>query len=270
MRKYLDAFVIFGVASMMFALAIVKTQDKPDPGLAEIGHPDTGRILQFEDFVLSYDGRTRQPRWVMEFLTRGDLDGTANRDGSRFTEDKSIPVEFRARLEDYRGSGFDRGHMAPAGDFKDDQGEMNQTFTLSNMSPQLPKFNRQTWRGLETKVRKMVHDTGEAWVITGPLFMPADHRFFMEDGRRVAYQTIGETDIAIPTHYFKIVAHRFENGKRWKAFAWIVPHTEDRIDLADCVTTIDAIERSAGVNFFSNLDAETQASLEGSYAEKAE
>jgi endonuclease G len=114
--------------------------------ILQFGDPGTARdFLEREEYVVSYDRRNRVASWVGEHLTAASLvtgEGV-NRDHSKFQEDPDVPALFRSKLADYTKSGYDRGHMAPAGDAVADQTAMDQTFYLSNMSPQVGiGFNR--------------------------------------------------------------------------------------------------------------------------------
>ena len=121
------------------------------------GYPTYEELRTYDNFVLSYDRRNRTAHWVFEHLTPQLLaDGPAKVDRSKceFAEDKSVHEYFRASNRDYRSSGFDRGHLAAAGNHRLHQDHCLQTFTLSNISPQVGKgFNRDKWNSLEKYVR---------------------------------------------------------------------------------------------------------------------
>ena len=106
-----------------------------------------GDILRtFDGFAASYDTRLRNPRWVLERLTKESSKGSGNRAQAAFQEDPAINSKFRAKLIDFQGSGYDRGHMAPAANHKGSQDKMADTFVLTNISPQVGKgFNRYTY-----------------------------------------------------------------------------------------------------------------------------
>jgi hypothetical protein len=80
---------------------------------------------------------TRNPQWVLEHVNRHTVQGDADRGGSRFKEDTSIAPHLRNRLDDFKDSGYDRGHLTPAADHKNSQRAMDQSFSLSNVSPQV-------------------------------------------------------------------------------------------------------------------------------------
>ena len=166
-------------------------------------------LLKKSGHVTMYDTRNRTASWVCEHLTRSNYQSSnrgnpADRQRSSFREDVSIPELFRARLEDYRGSGFDRGHLAPAADFKFSQQAMNDSFLLSNISPQVGEgFNRDYWARLEHFIRNLTFKYDDVYVCTGPLYLPS----LEEDGKwYVKYEVIGDPpNVAVPTHFFKIL-----------------------------------------------------------------
>ena len=99
-------------------------------------------VLHRDGYSVCYDGRTKNPIWVYEHLTKDSISGPARRQ-NRFKEDPDLPKHLRSTLEDYKRSGYDRGHLAAAANHRYSQLVMNETFLLSNMSPQVgPGFNR--------------------------------------------------------------------------------------------------------------------------------
>ena len=139
------------------------------------GYPSLDNLRMFEDFVLSYDRRTRVASWVFEHMNSDKLRSAEDTDRgkSEFKEDELIHPYFRSRNQDYRGSGYDRGHMAAAANHRANQRVMDQTFYLSNMAPQVGVgFNRDKWNDLEREVRSLVKKNDNIWVCTGPLYLP--------------------------------------------------------------------------------------------------
>eukprot|EP00752_Nemacystus_decipiens_P015583 g13906.t1 len=161
------------------------------PFVKRYGLPDLDQvILPSEEYTSCWDSRTRNARWVVERINVNTIMGPGDRDKSRFKPDKRIQPLFRSNLDDYAGSGYDRGHLAPAGDHKTTQGNLTQTFLLSNMAPQIPSFNRGYWGDFEEFVRTLVIPSErsikvaaaeglsqtafkDVYVITGPLFLPS-------------------------------------------------------------------------------------------------
>ena len=140
------------------------------------GTEDTLRVRS--GFVASFDARTRNPRWVLEVINSDTVSGPGNRRRSDFVEDAETPASFRPKLSDYRGSGYDRGHLAAAAGHKDSQRAMDETFELINVSPQVGDgFNRDYWARLERFTRELSGKSGgDVLVATGPLFLPTKAR----------------------------------------------------------------------------------------------
>lgn len=184
-----------------------------------------------------------------EHLTAESIKGNADRSHSDFKEDDNIPQHLRATLADYRSKGFDRGHMAPAADHRSNQDAMADTFYMTNMCPQCPQFNRGYWSKLEKHVRDLTKDNQNVFVVTGPLYLP----YTESDGKRyVKYQVIGPNDVAVPTHFFKVVSTEDRQGRK-ETKAYILPNEAipSNTPLDTFKTTIQKVERAAGL-IFSN------------------
>jgi endonuclease G len=225
-------------------------------GLPAPATPDpAGSILYrcYGGFAVRLNSATKVPDWVVETVSPEGLSGGAER-SDRFFPDRSIPENFRAELSDYAGSGYDRGHQAPAGDFSGDQRAQDQTFVLTNIAPQVgPCFNRGVWKDLESDIRDAVRASGRLVIFTGPAY-------------RNEIRTIGDlvpkkrgSTVAVPGAFFKIVY----NPDRREASGWLISnekHCGKSPD--DFVVTIDAIEAETGFNFLAALSPEEQARLE--------
>ena len=170
-------------------------------------------------FIAQYDGRTRNPRWTLEVMDRESLmypdeannisSSTVSRKKSPpFSEDEGMPKTFRAKLNDFRNSGFDRGHLAAAGNFVRKQEEKDATFTLANVSPQVGNgFNRDYWARFESFIRNWTreekHKKAKVFVVTGPLFLPTPvveqqpkMAIALDDASLQQLRNHGERDIA--------------------------------------------------------------------------
>jgi len=118
-----------------------------------------GIALTKKHFVILYDTTTLVPEWVAYHLTAENVQGSANRQDD-FRPDPDLPEGKRSELSDYKNSGYDRGHLAPAADFKRSEEAMSETFFLSNMAPQRPNLNRMSWSHLEEEVRTLAKKHG--------------------------------------------------------------------------------------------------------------
>jgi endonuclease G len=128
------------------------------------------RFLSFDGFALMHSGVSRTPLWVAEHLTRSRI--LAARSLPRhnaFHAEESLPASERSELEDYRGSGFDRGHMSPSSDQETAEAQ-EESFSLANIVPQNSDNNQKLWEGIEYSVKGWTIRAGELYVITGPFF----------------------------------------------------------------------------------------------------
>jgi DNA/RNA endonuclease G (NUC1) len=199
-----------------------------------------------------FDVRTRTPIYVLETL-HGLPDRGGGRKRPQFYEDRTIEqTEYRSTLAHYRNSGFDRGHMAPAADYPD---TMEDTFTLCNIAPQDHVMNLSIWNSLEEWVRRVVRSqTGNnstVYVVTGPLWLP--HRQ-VDDGKfEYRYLGLGRPPslIAVPTHFFKVVA--VVKDDRICQYACFVVHNHSQLPskkLEDYVVLWKDLEAVTGLQFF--------------------
>ncbi|OWF43715.1 Endonuclease G, mitochondrial [Mizuhopecten yessoensis] len=161
-----------------FSNTVFPTPTPPSNRISEImkyGFPSLDQIKSYDNFVLSYDRRNRTAHWVFEHIKPEHVSGKneTDRDQSSFQEDYSIHPYFRSTNYDYKASGYDRGHLAAAANHKHSQHAMDQTFTLSNISPQVGRgFNRDAWNNLERFVRGVAKMNRNVYVCTGPLYLP--------------------------------------------------------------------------------------------------
>ena len=133
----------------------------------------TGQIIQHTYYTLSYSEDHEQAEWVFYQLTPALVNGTTPRIDD-FRPDPLVSTGS-AQLSDYRGSGFDRGHLCPAGDMKLNQTSMSESFYMSNMSPQVAGFNRGVWKKLEGLVRNWAITESRIYVVTGGILTSSDN-----------------------------------------------------------------------------------------------
>ena len=208
------------------------------------------------EFISCYDRSTRNPYWVLEHVTADSLKRNegVDRKKSVFREDETIPMKFRARLRDYFRSGYDRGHQAPAADAKFTQEAMNETFLLTNISPQVGEgFNRDYWAFFEDFCRRLAYKYTDVRIMTGPLYLP---KLCDDDKYRVTYEVIGSPpNIAVPTHFFKLVVGENKGDDTISAAAFVLPN--DKIDNNTPLTAfqvpIEALERSSGLDLLQQV-----------------
>lgn len=222
------------------------------------------------EFVSVFDRQTRNPYYVVEHITPDSIKKTnanGDRKNSVFKEDESIPDKFRARLKDYFRSGYDRGHQAPAANAKFSQTAMDETFYLTNMSPQVGAgFNRDYWAHFEDFCRRLTENYNSVRIVTGPLYLPKKG----EDGKfRVSYEVIGNPpNIAVPTHFFKLIVA--EKNKKKNATnedlaiaAFVMPNDiiSNTTPLKSFEVPVESLERSSGLEFLKNVSNANKKSL---------
>lgn len=202
----------------------------------------TGEIIEHTYFTLSYSKEHLQAEWVYYILTPELVKGSATRTND-FRPDPTVSVS--ANLTDYRGSGYDRGHLCPAADMKLNHTSMSETFYLSNMSPQHPSFNRGIWSNLEAVVRSWALELGEVYVVTGAVLSSSNGN-------------IGNSEVTVPNYYYKVIYDPLEP----KMIGFILPNEKGTLPLEDYVVSVDSVQMLTGINFFYALEDSLQNILE--------
>ncbi|NLE16429.1 MAG: DNA/RNA non-specific endonuclease [Spirochaetales bacterium] len=206
-------------------------------------------VIRHPGYTLLYDEEHEQARWVAYHLSREELYGSHDR-GDDFRADPSIPTGS-ATLEDYRSSGYDRGHLIPAADLSWSQEAMSGSFYMSNMSPQSGDFNRGIWSKLEATVRNFADTEGAVYVVTGPV---------LTDG---PYKTIGKNQVSVPEAYYKVVLDYEE--PEYKAIGFLLPNEGSKKDLKTFAVSVDEVEHATGIDFFHRLEDAEEQELEAAF-----
>jgi len=184
------------------------------------GIPPADHMLFNREYIVGYSYLFRQARWAMEVIDPENKAVNVERKDP-FRADLRIPEQFRATLEDFSGSGYDRGHLVPSADRRATRLQNSETFLLTNMSPQLPEFNRKIWRVLEEAVRNLAALYLEVYVVCGPVFAIKKPIEVVGDDP----STDDDVYIPIPHAYFKSILA--EDGKNnFKMWSFILPHQE--------------------------------------------
>ena len=196
------------------------------------------QLLVRKNYIVSYNSHTRCPNWVLWQLTREHADGNVKRPDYAFHEDMEVPAP-RAELTDYRGSGYDRGHMCPAGDNKWDEDAMYESFLMTNMCPQNQNLNSGLWNQIEMECRYWAKKYGTLYIVCGPIFLKGNH------------QTIGQNKVTVPEAFFKVVVCLEGTPK---GIGFICRNTDGNRKKDYYVNTISQVERITGYTFFPSLD----------------
>ncbi|MGK0386578.1 MAG: endonuclease G [Patiriisocius sp.] len=226
-------------------MALVKNSNEFDVSL--LPSSTTGAIVSHNSYTLSYSEKHEQAEWVAYTLEEKHI---SNNDFKRpyFIEDRDVKSKS-ADWKNYKNSGFDRGHLCPAGDRTFHYDAYHETFLTSNISPQLHSFNAGIWNSLEQKVRYWAARYTTVYVITGGV---------LETGLK----TIGDEQVSVPNEFYKIVVDK--SGGRYKVAAFIMPNKAIKGSFYEYATTVDVIEAKTGIDFFPELPDAIENSLEAS------
>lgn len=206
----------------------------------------TNAIYKKAYYTLSYSEEAEQAEWVYYKLTSAMLTGIAKR-SNNFKADRAISTGS-ATLADYKYSGYDRGHLAPAADMKVSSVAMSESFLMSNMSPQIASFNRGIWKRLESSVRGLARQAGVVYVITAGVLLCSDCK------------RIGSNKVLVPKYYYKIVYIPAENRMQ----SYLLP-TDAKGSYEVYRVSVDKIEQATGIDFFAKMSKAKQDRLESVY-----
>ncbi|MDA9189410.1 DNA/RNA non-specific endonuclease [bacterium] len=200
-----------------------------------------GEIIHHDHYSLNYAEKHEQSSWVIYKLDKEKLKPVADRTND-FRADPYVST-YSATETDYFYSGFDRGHLVPAGSMKFSWNAMSQTFYMSNMSPQHPGLNRQLWLDIESKMRKMAAH-GDLYIVTGPVL-----------GKSLPKLSSG---VSVPEYFYKVVySPRFK-----KMYAFLTPNKYCGGKISDYQVSVDKIEKITNLDFFSSLPSYLEDDLE--------
>lgn len=199
------------------------------------------QILYRNYYIVSYNKDNRLPNWVAWHLTPKHTNGDVKRPGSAWHEDFDVPSP-RATIADYKGSGWTRGHMCPAGDNKWDSDAMYNTFLLSNCCPQNANLNSGTWNQIEISTRRWAEKWGDLYIVCGPILFRQEH------------ETIGENKVVVPEAFFKVIVCL--NNKHPKGIGFICRNTDGNRKKDLYVNSVKQVERITGITFFPHLPKE--------------
>ncbi len=211
----------------------------------EVG--DTLRLVQYEAFTLLYNLSRKTPDWVAWELTAAETEGEQPR-ASKFTVDYSLDFT-QGDNDDYRNSGWDRGHMAPSADMKWSGTAMKECFYYTNACPQNHNLNNGVWKSLEETCRSLAKYYGKVWIATGPIY--TDY----------AYGHIGPHRVAVPDAFYKVLLILHEG--EYYGIGFICANKAGKKKLPEYSVTIDSVEAVTGLDFFCNLTPEQAERAEG-------
>lgn len=209
------------------------------------GMPAADQIMFNRHYVLGYSYYFRQAKWALEIV---DPDNPGLDRLDNFRPDYRIPEMFRADLVDFAGSGYDRGHLVASANQRETKLQNSETFLLSNMSPQKPRFNRNIWRKLEEEIRNLDAKARilETYVICGPIF------YFDQPVESIGTDDPNEVTIPIPNAYFKSVLTENIRGAL-HMWSFVLQNEDSNQSLDTFLVATSLVEKLAGIKLWERL-----------------
>ena len=262
MNKLLDQAIFIIAISLIFGSFIFKHRETTTDKKLEINNIDISNnnpsqansknlnnlLIVKEEYILSYNCSKGIANWVGWRTSESDLGKLSRSDD--FREDESLPKKcYQVDENDYRNSGYDRGHLMPSGDRTKSKSANSSSFLMVNMIPQHPSNNRQIWRALEIYSRELV-DQGFTL-----------HSFAGGNGQ---IKTINKGKISVPKYVWKVILVENLKTQKLETIAVIIPNSEKvkKTDWTDYLVTVDKVESITGYDFFAYLNDDVESEIE--------
>ncbi len=235
------------IALISLSVLILNSCKDDDPVSDKLELPQSvgnNQIVEHTAYTLSYNETHEQADWVAYELTYEEVTTDSFARTDDFREDPLVTTGS-AYDSDYTGSGYDRGHLCPAGDNAWSYTAMSESFYMSNMSPQIHEFNNGKWKYLEYQVRDWAEMYQKIYVVAGPVL-------------KSGLPTIGANKVSVPEKFYKVILDY--EGK--KGIGFIMPHEDIELSFKNFAVTIDEVEAETGLDFFYKLDDDTEEQIE--------
>lgn len=227
-----------------------RTANDPRWEIPQTANSDNCQLIEHTGYTVCYNHKWNLPFWVAYELTKQEVAGDNTR-SDKFLPDpmvKGNPVVSK----DYSNSGYDRGHMAPAGDMKWSEQAMKESFYMTNICPQNHNNNAGDWKDLEELVRDLAAQYGAVYICCGPIV--TDHSNTIGDARK----------IVVPQAFFKVLLRKkAESG--WTAIGFVMPNTAGNHPLMTYMRSVDEVEKMSGIDFFCNLPDSIEKKVEADF-----
>lgn len=253
--------IMMGAILMMLVVVLRNYGDELNADISTES-PVTGEVIYWPEqykelvhhstFSLSYNETHEQADWVAYVLTKEDLEKPFVSRTDWFEKDEKISTGS-AEHNDYRESGYSRGHLIPSGDRAWSREVNAETFYMSNISPQAYEFNGGIWRELEENIRDWAKEEGRLFIVTGPVLNDEIE------------EVIGENQVSVPKYFYKVILDIDEPGK--KAIGFLIPNEKSDHPLEDYARSVKEIEEITQIDFFHTifLDQKLEDSLESNF-----
>lgn len=205
-------------------------------------------LLIRRGFTLGYSNEFRQAIWVSYILRKDELCAEPVKRSNHFRADPALGIRA-VQPRDYRQTGYDKGHLAPAADMAYSVDAMTESFYMTNITPQLPGCNRGIWKRLEIQTRLWAIREERLCVITGPIFAASNS----------GVQTLGRTDIPVPVAFYKVI---LDLTPPMKMIGFIIPNQTSKKQLKSFAVSVNEVEAATNLDFFSSLPDDQENDLE--------
>ena len=238
------------LAALEHSFKDVQSTEQADKNGLEIPQGKAGvssLLLYREGYTASYNIDTKTPNWVAWHLTANHVDGAVKRNGVQFHADDDVP-EPRVDTYDYMRSGYDRGHMCPAGDNRWSETAMVQSFLMTNVCPQDHALNSGLWNSIEEQCRTWAKRYGDVFIVCGPIYFKQPHK------------RIGINKVQVPEAFYKVILRLKPTPK---AIGFVCRNTSAKgHKKMEYVNTVDDVERITGIDFFPKLPDDVEQRVE--------
>jgi endonuclease G len=204
------------------------------------------QIITHTGYTVSYNSDWKIPNWVAYELANEEVKGITPRYNT-FIPDPEISYSESASTDDYKNSGWDRGHMAPAGDMKWSEQAMKESFYLSNICPQNKNLNAGIWKDLEEQVRGLAVQKGKIYIVCGPIVSKQP-------------KTIGYNKIVVPDAFFKVLLQN--DSGNCSAIAFMFANESGRKPLSTYAMSVEEMQIITGIDFFPALPDSIEEKME--------
>jgi endonuclease G len=211
----------------------------------------TEQLVFHQSITLNYSEAHEQAEWVYYELAAIHLVDDKVKRRNNFRADPKVSTRS-ASVADYKNSGFDRGHLAPAADMAFNATSMSESFYMSNMCPQAPAFNRGIWKSLEALVRSWINDNTSLFIAAGPILQDS-------------LPCIGKNNVYVPQYFYKAILQYNHIDETYSAIAFLIPNEGSSNSLSEYTVTIDALESLTGIDFYPQLPDSVEYRIELDY-----
>ena len=250
--EFLLFCILFPILITIFPYFVFAQETQKSPAAYELpAKCGNNQIVSHFAYTLSYNEKHEQADWVAYILTRSRVSDKVVSRGNNFRPDPYIKTNS-AELSDYKsldnnGIHYDRGHLAPAGDMTWSAKAMDESFYMSNMSPQTSGFNRGVWKRLEEQLRNWALEYDTLLVATGPV---------LTDN----LPSIGPNKVSIPEYYYKVIVRW--NSTDTTGIGFILPNASSSAHLGTFAVSIDSVEKFTGIDFYPSIPDTIEEKIE--------